>query len=145
MPSRSSRSTDPVRLAYARDPVLITRAPSAAATKADAVERLKVLGPPAGPDDVDRRRGGGSGCGLRSRSELRSAATDAPSGVAWSATIDDRERLAGMQLLPRQPVPEVAPDLRGDRVALGRRAPRGPPMEVLLGIRRLARLVDELP
>src|SRR5919199_365164 len=37
MPSRSSRSTDPVLLAYAREPVLITLAPIAAATNAEAV------------------------------------------------------------------------------------------------------------
>src|ERR1700748_1829294 len=81
MPSRSRRSTEPVRLAYARDPVLITRVPIAAATNADAVLRLKVLGPPPVPTMLPVRRDGGSGRGLRSLSEARSAATDTPSGI----------------------------------------------------------------
>src|ERR1700755_3060325 len=81
MPSRSSRSTEPVRLAYAREPVLITRAPLAAATKADAGDRLKVLGPPPVPTMFTVRRDGGSGRGLRSLSEPSSVATEAPSGI----------------------------------------------------------------
>src|SRR5437660_1308195 len=81
MPRRSSRSTDPVRLAYAREPVLITRAPIAAATNADAVDRLNVLGPPPVPTMLTVRRDGGSGRGLRCLSELSRLATEAPSGI----------------------------------------------------------------
>ena len=58
-----------MRLLYAREPVLITLAPSAAPTNADAVDRLKVLGPPPVPTMFTVGAGGGSGCGLRSRSD----------------------------------------------------------------------------
>src|SRR6476661_3566115 len=81
MPRRSSRSTEPVLLAYAREPVLITRAPIAAATKADAVDRLNVLGPPPVPTMLTVGRDGGSGCGFLARSDFRHALTDSPSGV----------------------------------------------------------------
>ena len=70
-----------MRLAYAREPVLITRAPIAAATNADAVERLKVLGPPPVPTMLTVVRGGGPGCGLRARSESSIVLTEAPSGI----------------------------------------------------------------
>ncbi len=80
MRNRSSRSTEPVRLAYAREPLLITRAPIAAATNAEAVERLNVLGPPPVPTMLTVGRAGGSGCGLRARSDRSIAATDSPSG-----------------------------------------------------------------
>ena len=59
---------------------MITRVPIAAATNADAVERLKVLGPPPVPTMFTVGCDGGSGRGFRSRSELRSALTEAPSG-----------------------------------------------------------------
>jgi hypothetical protein len=71
----------------------------AAATNADAVERLNVLGPPPVPTMLTVRRGGGSGRGLRSFRE--------PSSV-----------LARVQALAGQSIPEVAPDLLRDRVAL---------------------------
>ena len=45
----------------AREPVLITRAPSDAPTKAEAVERLNVLDPPPVPTMFTVGRAGGSG------------------------------------------------------------------------------------
>ena len=60
---------------------MITRAPHAAPTNADAVERLNVLGPPPVPTMLTVGLVGGSGCGLRSRSERSSALTVTPSGI----------------------------------------------------------------
>src|ERR1700733_10400846 len=99
MPSRSSRSTEPVRLGEGREPGLFTRAPPAAATNAEAVDRLNVLGPPPVPTMLTVRRGGGSGRGLRSLSELSSVLTDVPSGIRVVSDASTASASPGCKLL----------------------------------------------
>src|SRR5919108_1168964 len=142
-PSRSSRSTDPVRLLYARDPVLITLAPAAAPTKADAVDRLKVLGPPPVPTMFTVGAGGGAGGGVRSRSDCISALIEAPSGVFVVSETSTASASPGCSsCFPRrsQKSPQTSSGMGPLRSASAASASDGG----FLGIRRLAPLVDEV-
>ena len=72
----------------------------AAATNADAVERLNVLGPPPVPTMLTVRRGGGSGRGLRSFREPSSVLTEVPSGIRVVSDASTASASPGCKLLP---------------------------------------------
>src|SRR5215213_5791945 len=116
----------------------------AAATNAEAVERLNVLGPPPVPTMFTVVWADGSGCGLRARSDRSMAATDAPSGMRVESVHTNASASPGTSSrAPRrsQKSPQSSSETGYRRLT---RASRTSFSGFLVGMRSRARLVDEL-